>query len=143
MKQVLALLLLLPGERMQGCAYTPSGPWSHALHRAIFRRGLASHNRGTGRNRPVARSKPAIPMINDPFTRFSQSLKIRTRFRAEKSPAPSRRALQWKIPDAEKGWPAALRVRWFRTFAMNVSQIYDGDDEAVEMKIEETKEAAN
>jgi len=45
-------------------------------------------------------------------------------------------ALLKKIPDAEKGWPAAQRVRWFRTFAMNVSQIYDGDAEPVEMKIE-------
>jgi hypothetical protein len=34
------------------------------------------------------------------------------------------------------------RVRWFRTFAMNVSQIYDGDGEPVEMKIEIEKEAA-
>jgi hypothetical protein len=52
-------------------------------------------------------------------------------------------ALLKKIPDAEKGWPAAQRVRWFRTFAMNVSQIYDGDDEPVEMKIDLDKEAAN
>jgi hypothetical protein len=40
-------------------------------------------------------------------------------------------------------WPAAQRVRWFRTFAMNVSQIYDVDSEPVEMKIELEKEAAN
>lgn len=39
--------------------------------------------------------------------------------------------------------PAAQRVRWFRTFAMNVSQIYDEDDKPVEMKIELEKEAAN
>ncbi len=53
-------------------------------------------------------------------------------------------ALLRKIPSAEKGWPATQRVRWFRTFAMNVSQIYDGDGEPVEMKIElEAKEAAN
>jgi hypothetical protein len=46
-----------------------------------------------------------------------------------------------KIPTAEKGWPAAQRVRWFKTFAMNVSQIYDGDSpEPVELEI---KEAAN
>jgi hypothetical protein len=31
--------------------------------------------------------------------------------------------------------PATQRVRWFRTFAMNVSQIYDGDAmEPVELK---------
>jgi hypothetical protein len=46
-------------------------------------------------------------------------------------------ALLKKIPDADKGWPASQRLRWFRTFAMNVSQIYDGDDGApVEMKID-------
>lgn len=41
-----------------------------------------------------------------------------------------------KIPPVEKGWPAANRVRWFRTFAMNVSQLYDGDGEPVELKID-------
>jgi hypothetical protein len=53
-------------------------------------------------------------------------------------------ALLKKIPDPEKGWPAAQRLRWFKTFAMNVSQIYDGDgdmDEPVEMKIELDKAA--
>ena len=43
-------------------------------------------------------------------------------------------ALLKKVPDAEKGWPAAQRVRWFRAFAMNVSQIYDGDDKEPKMK---------
>jgi hypothetical protein len=41
----------------------------------------------------------------------------------------------------EKGWPGPQRVRWFRTFAMNVSQIYDGDGEPVEMKIDLEKAA--
>lgn len=41
-----------------------------------------------------------------------------------------------KIPETEKGWPAQQRLRWFKTFAMNVSQIYDGDENPVEMKIE-------
>jgi hypothetical protein len=53
-------------------------------------------------------------------------------------------ALLRKIPEAEKGWPAQQRLRWFRTFAMNVSQIYDGDgdmDEPVELKIELDKAA--
>ena len=45
-------------------------------------------------------------------------------------------ALLKKVPSPEKGWPGPARVRWFRTFAMNVSQIYDGDGEPVEMKIE-------
>jgi len=52
-------------------------------------------------------------------------------------------ALLKKVPAPDKGWPAPARVRWFRTFAMNVSQIYDGDGEPVEMKIELEKEAAN
>jgi len=45
-------------------------------------------------------------------------------------------ALLKKVPPADKGWPGPQRVRWFRTFAMNVSQIYDGDGEPVELKIE-------
>jgi hypothetical protein len=45
-------------------------------------------------------------------------------------------ALLKKIPSPEKGWPAPQRVRWFRTFAMNVSQIYDDDGVPVEMTIE-------
>ncbi len=40
-----------------------------------------------------------------------------------------------KIPSAQAGWPEAQRVRWFRTFAMNVSQIYDEDDKPVELEI--------
>jgi hypothetical protein len=54
-------------------------------------------------------------------------------------------ALLKKIPEPGKQWPAQTRLRWFRTFAMNVSQIYDADEsEPVEMKIElETSKAAN
>ncbi len=53
-------------------------------------------------------------------------------------------ALLKKVPSLEKGWPGPTRARWFRTFAMNVSQIYDGDGEPVELKIElEKGEAAN
>jgi hypothetical protein len=52
-------------------------------------------------------------------------------------------ALLKKIPEADKGWPAAQRVRWFRTFAMNVSQIYDGEMmDPVELKID-LEEATN
>jgi hypothetical protein len=40
------------------------------------------------------------------------------------------------------GLTGPQRVRRFRTFAMNVSQIYDGDSEPVEMKIELEKGAA-
>ena len=51
-------------------------------------------------------------------------------------------ALLKKIPEAGKDWPAAQRLRWFRTFAMNVSQIYDEEAmEPVELKID--LEAAN
>jgi mRNA-degrading endonuclease RelE of RelBE toxin-antitoxin system len=46
-------------------------------------------------------------------------------------------ALLRKIPSAQEGWQAAKRVRWFRTFAMNVSQIYDAEEaEPVELRIE-------
>lgn len=46
-------------------------------------------------------------------------------------------ALLQKIPSKEEGWPAAKRVRWFRAFAMNVSQVFDDDEkEPVELKIE-------
>ncbi len=48
-------------------------------------------------------------------------------------------ALLQKIPSKQEGWPEAKRIRWFRTFAMNVSQIYDGDDDVVELKIEKAK----
>jgi hypothetical protein len=43
-----------------------------------------------------------------------------------------------KIPPTKEGWPAAKRVRWFKTFAMNVSEIYDAeDDNPVELKIDQ------
>lgn len=45
-------------------------------------------------------------------------------------------ALLQKIPDRGNEWPAEKRLRWFRTFAMNVSQVYDEDDAPVELKIE-------
>lgn len=40
-----------------------------------------------------------------------------------------------KIPKPEDGWPKEQRLRWFRTFAMNVSQIYDTGDEVVDLSI--------
>jgi hypothetical protein len=45
-------------------------------------------------------------------------------------------ALLQKIPSKDEGWNASRRVRWFRTFAMNVSQVYDDDEEPIELKIE-------
>lgn len=48
-------------------------------------------------------------------------------------------ALLKKIPPSGTEWPASQRVRWFRTFAMNVSQIYDGDENPVEMEIKPVK----
>ncbi|HUO20068.1 MAG TPA: hypothetical protein VMU44_09875 [Steroidobacteraceae bacterium] len=45
-------------------------------------------------------------------------------------------ALLRKIPSGGVGqWPAENRVRWFRTFAMNVSQVYDDDEKPVELEI--------
>ena len=40
-----------------------------------------------------------------------------------------------KIPTVADGWPAGPRARWFKTFAMNVSQIYDTGDEVVDLTI--------
>jgi len=42
-----------------------------------------------------------------------------------------------KIPPKGEDWGAAKRIRWFRTFAMNVSQIYDSDEQVIELKIEQ------
>lgn len=44
-------------------------------------------------------------------------------------------ALLQKIPPQGELWPKDRRVRWFRTFAMNVSQVYDPDDDPVELNI--------
>jgi hypothetical protein len=46
-------------------------------------------------------------------------------------------ALLQKIPSKDEGWPENKRLRWFRAFAMNVSQVFDEDMEnPVELKIE-------
>jgi hypothetical protein len=45
-------------------------------------------------------------------------------------------ALLRKIPKGGQGsWPQDARLRWFKTFAMNVSQVYDKDDEPIEFTI--------
>jgi hypothetical protein len=44
-------------------------------------------------------------------------------------------ALLQKIPNQGEEWSAERRLRWFRTFAMNVSQVYDHDDKPVELRI--------
>ena len=44
-------------------------------------------------------------------------------------------ALLRKIPPVAEEWPAGARARWFRTFAMNVSQIYDTGDEVIDLVI--------
>ena len=44
-------------------------------------------------------------------------------------------ALLEKIPSVGDAWPKGQRVRWFRTFAMNVSQVYDTGDEVVDLTI--------
>lgn len=45
-------------------------------------------------------------------------------------------ALLHKIPKTEEGWPADKRLRWFKTFAMNVSQVYDDGSDHVELEVE-------
>ena len=47
---------------------------------------------------------------------------------------PLIQALIDKIPLDGK-WQANSRLRWFRTLAMNVSQVYDNEDKAVELEI--------
>lgn len=44
-------------------------------------------------------------------------------------------ALLQKIPPQGEPWPKERRLRWFKTFAMNVSQVYDSEDEPVELII--------
>lgn len=44
-------------------------------------------------------------------------------------------ALLQKIPNQGEPWPKEKRLRWFKTFAMNVSQVYDDEDDPVEMTI--------
>lgn len=46
-------------------------------------------------------------------------------------------ALLQKIPPQGEDWPKDRRIRWFKTFAMNVSQVYDTEDDPVEMEIRE------
>ncbi len=52
-------------------------------------------------------------------------------------------ALLHKIPPQGNEWPQEKRLRWFRTFAMNVSQVYDDDDKPVELNISISKSGNN
>ena len=40
-----------------------------------------------------------------------------------------------RMPPVVDGWPPEQRVRWFRAFAICVSQIYDTEGEAVDLVI--------
>ena len=44
-------------------------------------------------------------------------------------------ALLQKIPPQGQPWPRDRRIRWFKTFAMNVSEVYDTDETPVEINI--------
>ena len=48
---------------------------------------------------------------------------------------PLLKELLRKIPTVDEGWPAGPRARWFKTFAMNVSQIYDTGDDVVDLVV--------
>lgn len=48
-------------------------------------------------------------------------------------------ALLEKIPKRGEPWAKEKRIRWFKTFAMNVSQVYDEDDEPIEIDVAEKK----
>ena len=53
-------------------------------------------------------------------------------------------ALLQKIPSQGAEWPRDRRLRWFRTFAMNVSQVYDADDDdPVELTISSPQAAGS
>jgi hypothetical protein len=43
-------------------------------------------------------------------------------------------ALLRKIPNTGEQWTADSRVRWFKPFAMNVSQVYDDDTDPVDSR---------
>lgn len=49
-------------------------------------------------------------------------------------------ALLQKIPGKGEDWPSEKRLRWFKTFAMNVSQVYDNDSSPVELDIRVEKQ---
>ena len=52
-------------------------------------------------------------------------------------------ALLRMVPKSGETWSREKRLRWFRTFAMNVSQVYDNDDkDIVELKIELASQSA-
>jgi hypothetical protein len=83
--------------------------------------------------KPATAVAPPAPTVNDPKKNTGggnggddQGLNL----------DPLLMALLKKIPSSEGGWPKEQRVRWFRTFAMNVSQIYDDAEHAVDMKID-------
>lgn len=44
-------------------------------------------------------------------------------------------ALLQKIPPQGQSWTRDRRLRWFKTFAMNVSEVYDVDGDPVELNI--------
>lgn len=41
-----------------------------------------------------------------------------------------------RIPSKADGWPKEQRLRWFKTFAVNVSEVYDDATEPVDLKVE-------
>lgn len=52
-------------------------------------------------------------------------------------------ALLQKIPAQGEQWPKERRIRWFKTFAMNVSEVYDeGEADPVEINITEVKKGS-
>ena len=51
-------------------------------------------------------------------------------------------ALLQKIPAQGEAWPRERRLRWFRTFAMNVSQVYDEEDTPVELNVSDATKPA-
>jgi hypothetical protein len=51
-------------------------------------------------------------------------------------------ALIRMIPPKAAGWPKDQRIRWFKTFAMNVTQVYDEPKDALDLQISEAARSA-
>ncbi|WOJ90594.1 hypothetical protein RZS28_04685 [Methylocapsa polymorpha] len=84
---------------------------------------------------PVVKSKPDTRPIEPPSTTTHVGSGAGNGGDDDLALDPLLVELLKKIPSTGEQWPAAQRVRWFRTFAMNVSQIYDDDSSPVDLKI--------
>jgi hypothetical protein len=92
----------------------------------ILKRKSASPGSSTRRARPAARTKNDTEGEGSDDETEIDGLGL----------APLLVAFLRTIPSTDVGWPGDQRVRWFRAFAMNVSQVYDEPQDAVDLKID-------